>query len=287
MFYIKEAWRNLKFAGITSIITFFSLLLASGFTVSSYLISNFTDEVSIELQKNVTATFYLEDSLSSSVKDYLISEIQKEDAVKNIKYISKETAEMEFISQTGEDFRKILAANPLPASLLVTLDPNKMELQQLEKVVKKISELSGISEYEFRSKMLEDVINFAGKVRTTTIIITALFLFLSLYLAYTSIRFAFEARREDLNTMRLVGGTLLKIKAPAYLSSFILGILCAIITFLIYSIVVNLKIEFLEIQINKITGTWGTILVLGAAPFIALLGTFFASFSMKIQLKGR
>ncbi len=285
MFYIKEAWRNLRFAGITSVITFFSLLLASGFTVTSYLVSNFSDALSAELTKNVTATFFLTDSLDAEAGDKIVKTIKGMDGVKQVRFISAAEAEKEFVATTGEDFRKVLTYNPLPASILVTLDPAGGEMAVLDKTVEHISRMPGISGHEFRSKMLQEIIDFTEKVRVVTLGITVLFLLLALYLAYTSIRSAFEARGEDLNTMRLVGGSLFKIKFPAYIGSFSLGVVCALITFLIYTIVVNLQIEFLGISVAETAGGLGAVLSLGAAPLIAVIGTYLASFSLKIELR--
>lgn len=285
MFYIKEAWRNLRFAGITSVITFFSLLLASGFTVTSYLVSNFSDALSAELTKNVTATFFLTDSLNAEAGDKIVKTIKGMDGVKLVRFISAAEAEKEFVATTGEDFRKVLTYNPLPASIVVTLDLQVREMASLEKTVELISRMPGISGHEFRLKMLQEIIDFTEKVRVVTLGITVLFLLLALYLAYTSIRSAFEARGEDLNTMRLVGGSLFKIKLPAYIGSFSLGVICALITFLIYTIVVNLQIEFLGISAAETAGGLGAVLSLGAAPLIAVIGTYLASFSLKIELR--
>ncbi len=285
MFYIKEAWRNLRHAGITTIITFFSLLLASVFAVASYLVTNFSGALNAELTRNVTASFYLDDSLGTDAKDALIAKFRGMPGIKGVKYISATDAEREFIATTGEDFRKILGNNPLPASILVNLDTDGRNMPDLEKTVDEMAKLDGVASYEFRSKMLQEIIEFTGKVRSIAIVVTALFLLLSIYLAYTSIRSAFEVRREDLNTMRLVGGSLFKIKFPAYLGSFTLGIICAFVTLIFYSIVVNSRFEFLGVRAVDTAGPTGTILALGAAPLIAVLGTFLASFSLKIELR--
>ncbi len=285
MFYIKEAWRNLRFAGITTVITFFSLLLASGFAIASYIVSNFSDALGAELTKNVTATFFIGDSLSRVQLDDLTGKISRTNGVKEAKFISPSEAEKEFIATTGEDFRKILAYNPLPASIVVNLDPEGRTMIELDQTVQKIAGLPGISGFEFRSKMLQEIIDFTEKVRVITLTVTVLFLLLALYLAYTSIRSAFDARREDLNTMRLVGGSLLKIKLPAYLGSFSLGIVCAFITFMIYTVIVNLQFEFLGINASQTAGPLGVFLALGAAPVTAIVGTYLASFSLKIELR--
>ncbi|KAA0245841.1 MAG: hypothetical protein EDM75_15245, partial [Chlorobiota bacterium] len=83
----------------------------------------------------------------------------------------------------------------------------------------------------------------------------------------------------------LVGGSLFKIKFPAYIGSFSLGVVCALITFLIYTIVVNLQIEFLGISAAETAGGLGAVLSLGAAPLISVVGTYLASFSLKIELR--
>lgn len=283
-FYFKEAYRNFKFAGITTAITFVSLLLASNFIVASYMFTNFSSELQDNLKKNVTASFYLHDSLSGEDRSSLMEEIRKESGVKSVEFISKEAAQKEFIKQTGEDFTKILNENPLPASLVVAFESQKFEISQLNKIAESISKKKNITGYEFKSGILEEVMGFTNKVRLFTILISAIFLFIALYLAYTSIRSAFAARREDFNTMRLVGGSLLKIKLPAYIFTLSLGIICAFITYLFHQFIVNSGLEFLEISISKSSDGVGLILSLISAPLIAFLGTFLASFSIKIEL---
>lgn len=284
-FYIKEAYRNLKFAGITSVITFISLLLASNFIVASYLFTNFSSALQDNLKKNVTASFYLEDSLSESAINALISEIGKESTVKKVDFLSKDEARKEFIRQTGEDFSKILSVNPLPASLIVAFDSQTNEISGLGKISESIARKQGITGFEFRAGMLEEVMAFTKRIRLITITVSAVFLFIALYLAYTSIRSAFAARSEDFNTMRLVGGSLMKIKLPAYISTLSLGIMCAFITYLFHGIVVNSGLEFLEINISNSSDTVGVMLSWVSAPLIAFLGTFLAAFSIKIELR--
>jgi len=283
-FYFKEAYRNFKFAGITTAITFVSLLLASNFIVASYMFTNFSSALQDNLKKNVTASFYLQDTLSGEDRTSLMEEIRKESGVKSVEFISKEDAQKEFIKQTGEDFTKILNENPLPASLVVAFESQKFEISQLNKIAESISKKKNITGYEFKSGILEEVIGFTDKVRLFTILISAIFLFVALYLAYTSIRSAFAARREDFNTMRLVGGSLLKIKLPAYIFTLSLGIICEFITYLFHQFIVNSGLEFLEINISKSSDGVGLILSLISAPLIAFLGTFLASFSIKIEL---
>lgn len=284
-FYIKEAYRNLKFAGITSVITFISLLIASIFIVASCLLINFSSALQENLKKNVTASFYLEDSLAESAINDLIAEIGKEPAVIKVELLSKDEARKEFIRQTGEDFSKILSVNPLPASLLVSFNSQTNEISVLGKISESIAQKEGITGFEFRAGLLEEVMVFTKRIRLITVTVSAVFLFIALYLAYTSIRSAFAARSEDFNTMRLVGGSLMKIKLPAYISTFSLGIVCAFITYLFHEIVVNSGLEFLEINISNSTDTMGVLLSWVSAPLIAFLGTFLAAFSIKIELR--
>ena len=284
IFYFKEAIRNLRFAGLTSVITFLSLLFASLFICASFIFAGFSDDLQENLKKNVTASFYLRDSMSITEINDLISKIQKYDGVKIVNYISKEDAEKDFVKQTGEDFKKVLSFNPLPASILVTLDPANYEMNSLEKSVMSISVLDGVESHEFRSQLLKDMMIVVGRIKIITFIVTAIFLFIALYLAYTSIRYAFSARKEDINTMKLVGGSLREIKLPAYLSTLILSGFCALITLFVYNFIVHSGLEFLEISIAGSDRTTGTLLSIFSAPLIAILGTYFASFSVKIEL---
>ena len=284
IFYFKEAIRNLRFAGLTSIITFLSLLFASLFICASFIFAGFSDDLQENLKKNVTASFYLRDSLPVSEINDLIAKIQKFEGVKSVNFISKEEAEKDFVKQTGEDFKKVLTFNPLPASMLVTLDPANYEMKILENTVKSVSALDGVESHEFRSQLLNEMMLVVARIKIITFVVTAIFLFVAVYLAYTSIRSAFAARKEDINTMKLVGGSLREIKLPAYLSTLILSSFCALITLLVYNFIVNLGLEFLEISIAGSDRTTGTLLSFFSAPLIAILGTYFASFSVKIEL---
>ncbi len=284
IFYFKEAIRNLRFAGLTSIITFLSLLFASLFICASFIFAGFSDNLQENLKKNVTASFYLKDSLPVAEINSLIDKIQKFQGVKSVNFISKDEAEKDFIKQTGEDFKKVLSFNPLPASMLVTLDPANYEMKALENTVKSVSMLDGVESHEFRSQLLNEMMIVVARIKIITFIVTTIFLFIAVYLAYTSIRSAFAARREDINTMKLVGGSLQEIKIPAYLSTLILSGFSAVITLLLYNFIVNSGLEFLEISIAGSDRTTGTLLSIFSAPLIAILGTYFASFSVKIEL---
>jgi cell division transport system permease protein len=119
IFYLTETLRSIRQSKLASFITIVSLsiaIIATNTSVALVLLSNKIDD---ELKERVELDIFLNTGTHQNDIVRFGNELKSDDRIQTVEYISKEKAESNFIKETGEDFKSILDANPLPASYRV------------------------------------------------------------------------------------------------------------------------------------------------------------------------
>jgi len=201
-----------------------------------------------------------------------------------VKFISKDEAAEQFISETGEDFKKILDYNPLPASFVVSISENYAFRDSINKLVQDLSLLNDVDEVVFKESLVYRMLNYIDAVKIYLFLITALFCLIAIYLVYATIRLIINARMIDFETMKLVGAKLSTIKIPVLLNSLIAGIISSALTFLIIRFIYKylLNIEFFQSILNKNHFEYMLVIFL-TGPILVILVSLFTL--RKISLK--
>lgn len=197
--------------------------------------------LSQKIEKKIKEQFilnvFISDSVSLVSAESIQNELEKREYVSSVKYISKEQAADIFIKETGEDFRKILDYNPIPASFTIKLKSEYVDKDSIKHIKNEISSLQGVEEILFEQELLTKIVSVLEKSQKYVFILTAVLILISIYITYTSINFIISLRQDELETMKLVGAKLSAIKMPILLNEFLNGLLAGVISiFLIKSV---------------------------------------------------
>lgn len=222
-------WRNLWI----SLVTIFILTLTL-FIVSFVATLNLVADQAIEsIQEKIDIDFYFKQSVKES--DVLAAKIFLESVleVKQVRYISKAEALQRFTEEhTGDaDIQAALAAlddNPLPATLSV----QAYELNQYQTIVDQFeaSDYAVLVEQKNFSdhQLIIDRLSFLTKrAYQSGIIVSIIFVLISVIMMYNTIRIAIYSHREELGIMKLVGATNWFIRAPFILESLIYALIAS------------------------------------------------------------
>ncbi|WP_038029258.1 cell division protein FtsX [Thermonema rossianum] len=167
--------------------------------------------------------------LNSSVDEAERQKIEKIIAAKNyvdansIRFISKQEAAKELISELGEDFTEILGENPLKDSYVLRIKPGFYDEQKLKKIAGDLEKISGVFEVSY-PQTITGTIN--RNIATISFVLSSLALFLTItvvILIHSTIRLALFSQRLLIRSMQLVGATDAFVRRPFVRNAMLIG----------------------------------------------------------------
>lgn len=228
----KECFRTI---GKTKLYFFFSVLTTAigVFLVqASYLSSVVVKHAQKEISNNLTVQLYLKDLPAGGTYQQTENCLKALPFVQSMKFVSKQQAEEMFLKETGEDFRKILDYNPLPASYSVQLDETLIDPVALDGALAKLRAIPEVTEVGFAADLYKDFVSISHVVRKYLYIVTIILVLIAFYIVTSFSVALFDIRAEEIRTMRFVGGSRFLIAAPILLNSCFVGLAGAIFSVL-------------------------------------------------------
>lgn len=284
IFYIKEVIKSIRSAKTSFILSLISTAIAVTLIMTSFLVYSSSKELKNKISKNLIINVFLQDSIKASDFDLLKYKIKNSSAVFSCYYISKEAAADNFIKETGEDFKKILDYNPLPASFSIVLKEEFLQDNQYMKFTESLKSLPGVEDVVYQSELMNKVAASLNSFNKYIIILTIVLLFVSIYVVYSTIRLILNLKMEEIETMKLVGAKLITIKLPIIINGVLIGALAGLLSYLCFmGIGAILKDDFFIISADLITKWQNMIILFSIGPVLGLLVSLFTL--KKIRLK--
>jgi cell division transport system permease protein len=271
-FSLKEAFRLINRAKLSFILSLISLSISVLLITASLALVQGSEFIQKKIKDDVSINLYLKENLSPDRINGIDSLLKNRNYVRTTDYIDKNKAAEIFIRETGEDFRKLLDYNPLPASFTITLKDNYFNKDSLDKIIAAFSEIDGVDDVGFKDEFIYKLIPILNSIKKYIFIITGIILFISIYIVYSTIRLIISSRFEELETMKLVGAKLITIKMPVILNSMIVGIFAGILSTAIFILFISVFADY--ISMINFMGTSKYIylgLLLGVGPFLGLV----------------
>ncbi len=270
---LKRKVRNSYFISTVSIAMVLFLLGSV-----TYLILNALN-VTNRLKESVTIYVMLEDGLSDEQTAELRKNIESNEVVRQVVYVSKEQAAEDFIAETGNDFTSFIDFNPLPNSFEVGLNARSSEKELVRQFDREVSAMQGVSEVVYQQSVVEQIGTNLNKFNLVLLLFGAALLVISLILLNNTIRMTIIAKRQIINTMKLVGATEGFIMRPFLGSAVLHGIYAGLIATLMFVAMIAGLNEGLP-GISLLTGNVLLVSIAGAmivgGMLISLLFTIFA-----------
>ncbi len=271
-FSVKEAFRLIGRAKASFFLSLTSLSISILLITASLALIQSTNIIQKKIKEDVSISLFLKDGLGSDKTQNLENELKKKEYIKTIDFIDKDRAAEIFIKETGEDFRKLLDYNPLPASFTVTLKDKYVEKDSLDAIVTSLSSMNGVDDIGFKDDFIYKLISILNSIKKYIFIATGVILFLSFYIVYSTVKLIINSRFEELETMKLVGAKLITIKLPVVLNSMIVGVLAGVVSTGIFILFISVFADYIS-MINFL-GTSKYIylsVLLLAGPFLGLI----------------
>lgn len=234
-YFLKEGISNLArnklmvFAALMSV-TATLIILGIFLTVLlniDFILSNVESKMEIKA--------FLKDDLTTADIDRIGNEIKNMEGVKEVTFESKQEALENFRKQLG-DRQDLLAGleinNPMPQSYIVKVE----NPGYLDDVAQKLKSISGVEVVKYGKDVADKLIGLGRVIRIIGLVIIGILILISVFIIFNTIKLTVFARRREINIMKYIGATDWFIKWPFIIEGTFIGLIGAIISFILISL---------------------------------------------------
>ena len=236
---LQQIFRN-KGMSIASVFAITAMMLILGlFFVLTVNVNLFTEMVKADYDQ---IEVFLEDSTSEISAQEIMDQVKTHEHVTDVQYRSKEDALKIMKKRWGENSYLLdtLGENPLPNSLLITID----SLESADGVTTYVNGFDGIEDIKYHKETVEKLTTVTDFLQTVCLVVMAFLVIVSVVVVSNTIKLTVMARSKEISIMKYIGATNWFIRGPFFAEGVILGIfsslVSAAITFAVYSKVVSM-----------------------------------------------
>lgn len=231
MKFIKSAWHNMRRSPYQAVAAFFIMTLTF-LTFSLFAIILFTSSEVVnffESKPQVTA-FFKDQAKESDIK-ILSDSLSSSGIVSTVKFISKEEALMIYKQQNKNDplLLDLVTADILPASLEISTH----EIEDLSIVSDTLRKSSIVQEVVFQKDVVSTLTSWTKALRTIGIFSVVVLAVVSIFIMMTIVGIKISHKREDIETMRLIGAGSWYIRWPFIFEGMFYGFIGALFGWII------------------------------------------------------
>ena len=284
---IKEGYENLKKHGSKTFSTML-IICATMLVLGIFMIlfTNVNKNVeTVKVEQGIQA--FIEDTATDADIEYIKDAIKKIDGVGEIRYISKDEAyeDAKNVFKDQEYFLEGLdKVQIFPASYVVKF----ADIEKANNIKSQIEKIDGIYKVKYNSSTINAVISISKIANIFLLGIGVVLLVVSIFIISNTIKLAVYSNKREIFIMRYIGATNKFIKKPFVIEGAIMGIVSALISFMLISI----AYVVIYARIPKVGSSLG---VFGFIPYSSLwwmilaiyivLGLFIGILGSSISIK--
>jgi cell division transport system permease protein len=209
-------------AALAAVTIGLTLVLVGAFAL---LVSNM-ERLLARFGEDILVSAYLEEGLSEAQTRTLLEQVDGAPGVASVSLVSQEEALRRF--REGAFGRPSLLdgldENPLPASLEISLVPERRSAEGLALLEAALRDLPGIAELGYGHEWVEGYARAVSLIRGVAIALGGVLALATLLIVANTIRLALYARRDEIAILRLVGASRLFVAVPFLLEGLLQGL---------------------------------------------------------------
>lgn len=223
----KSVIRNLSLSTAAITCSSITLIILAVAMVLSYNVKNITSD----LEKELTIVAYIKEEGTEEQINELKRTLDKIENVEKYEFKSKEEWKLEIknSSDTFSSALEYLEENPLLNSFTVTVK----EVKDLKTTSEEIKKYDFIESVDYGEGMAEKLISAFDIVEKITIVIVIALVIVTAFLIGNTIKLTIFSRKNEIEIMRLVGATNIRVRLPFIFEGIILGIIGSIIPIIV------------------------------------------------------
>ena len=231
--------------------------------------------ISDHVKRNIGFAVIVKDNTNEAEIKRVQKILDTQPYVYTSKYITKEQAAKSFKKEMGEDFERILGANPLLPSIEIKLNPAYANNDSLAMIEKGLARFDIIHEVYYQKSMIESINENIRRITIIFLIVGAVLVLISFTLIRNMIHLAVYSQRLLIKTMQLVGATPFFICKPFVYGSMWRGFFGALIA----NLVLLGAIFFVQENVGNVINIMRQDVILLMVAFVILSGVVLSFFS--------
>ncbi len=283
---IKEGYDNLNKHGSKTISTML-IICATMLILGIFIIilQNVNSNVeTLRLEQGLQA--FIEDKLTDEDIAYIEDQIRLIDGVSEIDYMDKSEAFEDAKNQFKDQDYFLEGLENLdifPASFIVKFT----NIEEAEKITAEVEKIEGIYKVKYNASTIDAVISISKVANGFLLSVGIVLLIVSIFIISNTIKLAVYSNKREIFIMRYIGATNSFIVKPFIVEGAIMGVISALISFIIISIVyvyvyvaLNTNFAMGIFRFIPYSTIWYQILIA-----YVVLGLFIGIFGSAISLK--
>ena len=180
-------------------------------------------------RENVEVQAYVRENISAKDSAALVQYVAAQPYVKSWKYLTKEDAKKEFLSDGNSDFSTVLDRNPLPASVNFHIRSEYANPDSLNKIKADLSQNIAVGEVHYNQKLVTSLNDVIRNISLVLLVVAVVVSIIVIFLIDNTIRLAMFSNRFLIKTMQMVGATRWFIAKPMDIRALINGAIAGLL----------------------------------------------------------
>ena len=230
-FLVGEAVRDLRRAGRVGLSAVLLITLSLAALGAFWLVSINLERAVTQWRERLRVVAYLRDEPRPEAVAELVRKVQAVGGIQRVRYVSRGEALESLKRALGAQSSVVdqLPRNPLPASVEVTPDEATATPEGTRELVQRLTALREVEEVQGGAEWVESLAQWRRLFQLTGLAVGAVLALAAILTVTTATTLVLHARRDEMETMRLVGATERVIRLPLLLQGMVQGLLGALI----------------------------------------------------------
>ena len=239
LYLISEGFKNVWRHKMTTFTAVFSLFLALYFVGLLAIAGENTKSILQYLRSKYKIEVFFKQGIEYRSAKSISASILKIKGVRSSTVINKDDAVRIFKDQFGEDILAILGYNPLPISAVVNLKRKSDQLLDASPIVNEIKSLDGVEEVRYQGHLIKKIERTYAKIMKYFPFMAMVFILVAVLVIYNTVKLSIFARKDLINSLKLIGATKLFIQMPFIFEGLIDGFMASLIASPLILVTVN------------------------------------------------
>jgi len=219
-------------------INFLSMLtIAMGLLVITLMVSTIynINLFARKLPERFFVVAYLGDRVNEQQAQDIIASLKERSGIEKVKYISKAEAlkELRTSLKDAEYVLEGLNENPLPASIEIRFKKEAMGPESVKTFVNSMKKIEGIEDVQYGEKFLLSIHSLKTAMETIGLILTLVTTSGIIFICYSTVKILFYRRKEEIETLKLLGATRAFIRTPFVIEGAVIGVVGGVLSMIV------------------------------------------------------
>jgi cell division transport system permease protein len=232
-----------------------TIICLSFLTVGIFMsLSNNLRATARELSSNMSIAFYLEAGLSENAVDAIRQEISRPAFVESVRLVEPSEALERFRASFPElaDIVAGLKSNPFPSSFELRVSAKASASKEVVAFVEGMRKRPGVTDVMFNQDWVEKMQGFSRLAGAIGAFLGGILILTSFFIISNVVKLNVFARKNEIEILRLVGGTNMFIRIPFWLEGITLGLLGSLLSLALLFVVISLFPVYIGAQLGAL-----------------------------------